>query len=173
MLTNKSLVLRKFREKDLDECLQLGRQMVDYHRQIYEDDSIPYDDKKLREKLKRTGEKYVKMVAEEENKIVGLLILEIKGRSCEIDYIIVDKDRRGKGIGKALMNYAKETALKCVEIILRFAARNIEAFRFYHNNGLNCLGMVEVFMPLTEEGKNRWYKKKGKRTHFLGLECYY
>jgi len=172
-MKGKNFVLRKLKENDIEKCIQLGRQMVNHHRRIYGDAHIPYEDEQLRIKLKRTDDKLIKIVAEEKDELVGLLILEVKNGSCEVDYLVVAENKRGKGIGEALISYAKEEALrrKCREITLKFAARNVEAFRFYHKNGLNCLGMIEVFMPLTEEGKKRWYEK-GKKTRFLGLECY-
>ena len=169
--------IREFTELDLADCIRLGREMVDYHRQIYEDNSIPYGDEELREKLTRRDANWLKFVAIEEGRVVGLLILTIKeerGGTCEIDYIVVAKDKRGKGIGRALINHAKKVALEkgCQEITAKVAARNVQAIKFYNRNGLNCLGMIEVFAPLTNERKKQWYVM-GKRTKFLGLEHYY
>jgi len=151
--------------------------MVDHHREIYEDENIPYEDEELKEKLLKRNRNWLKFVAVEDGNIVGLLILEIKGergRTCEIDYIVVAKDRRGRGIGKALMNKAKEIAIRrgCHEIITKVAARNVKAIKFYNENGLNCLGMIELFTPIPEERRRQWYAR-GKKTIFLGLECYY
>jgi len=161
-------------ENDVDECVSLYRQMVDYHREIYEDDTIPYADDTLTKKLQRTDENYIKMVAEEKGRIVGLLAIEIKDRICVLDEILVTKDKRGKGIGTVFVDYAKKTAVErgCTEMQVSFAARNVQALNFYHKMGLNCLGMIELFMPLTEKGREQWYKR-GKTTRFLGYKYYY
>jgi len=161
-------------ENDVEECVSLYRHMVDHHREIYQDDTIPYADDTLRKKLQRTDENYVKMVAEEKGRIVGLLTLEIKGRTCVLDEILVAKEKRGMGIGTVFVEYTKKTASErgCREVQVSFAARNLRALNFYHKMGLNCLGMIELFMPLTEEGREQWYKK-GKTTRFLGYKYYY
>jgi len=167
--------LRDFSTNDLEECVMLYRQMVDHHREIYEDGNIPYNDEEIRKKLQRTDESYLKIVAEKDGRIVGLLTIDIKGRTCELDEILVDKDMRGKGVGKALAAFLKKTAIErgCVEIQTSFAARNLSALNFYHREvGLNCLGMIQIFIPLSERGRELWYKK-GKKTVFLGLDFYY
>jgi len=169
--------LRKLLIGDIENCVAFYEQMVEHHRTIYHDDSIPYGDeqkKNLREKLQRTDDNYIKMVAEKEKQIAGLLTLEIKGRTCEIDEIIVDKNMRGKGIGRAFTDFTKMTALerKCSEIQVNFAARNLQAMRLYHAMGLDCLGMIQLFMPLTQGGKEQWYER-GKKTRFLGFDCFY
>ena len=167
--------LREFSVNDLDECVSLYRQMVDHHREIYEDNTIPYNDKYIRKKLQRTDDNYIKMVAEKDKSIVGLLTIDIKGKTCELDEILVDKSMRGKRIGTAFAEYLKKTAVErgCTELQVSFAARNLKALNFYYRKiGLNCLGMIQIFMPLTEKGREQWHKK-GKRTVFLGLDFHY
>jgi len=169
--------LRKLLPEEIENCVNFFSQMVEHHRAVYQGDSIPYGDQerqKLKEKLQRTDDNFVKIVAEADNRIVGLLALEIKGRTCEIDEILVDKNVRGKGIGRAFAEFTEKTALErnCAEIQVSFAARNLQGLRFYHRMGLNCLGMIQLFMPLTERGREQWYKR-GKKTSFLGFDCYY
>jgi len=167
--------LREFSTNDLEECVMFYRQMVDYHREIYEDNTIPYNDEELRKKLQRTDANYIKIVAEKDRRIVGLLTIDIKGRICELDEILVDKVMRGKGIGRAFAEYLRKAAVErgCAEIQTSFAARNLRALNFYyHDVGLNCLGMIQIFMPLSEKGREQWYQK-GKKTVFLGLDFYY
>ena len=167
--------LREFSTTDLEECVAFFKQMVDHHREVYEDNTIPYDEEYIRKKLQRTDDNYIKIVAEKDKRIIGLLTIDIKGRTCELDEILIEKDMRGKGIGTALADYLKKTAVErgCTEIQVSFAARNLRALNFYYQEiGLDCLGMVQIFMPLTEKGKEQWYKK-GKKTVFLGLDFYY
>jgi len=169
--------LRKLLPSDVEECVSFFGQMVEHHRAVYQDDSIPYGEeekKKLREKLQRTDDNFIKMLAEKQKRIVGLLTLEIKGKTCEIDEILVDKNLRGKGIGQTFAEFTKKAARerKCREIQVSFAARNLQGLRFYHSMGLNCLGMIQLFMPLTQRGEEQWYKR-GKKTRFLGFDCYY
>ena len=173
-MAHEAFRFRDMNENDVEECVRLYRQMVDHHREIYQDDTIPYADDTLRTKLKRTDQNYIKIVAEENRRIVGLLTVEIKGRTCVLDEILVAKDKRGKGIGTVFADYAKKTGRErgCTELQVSFAARNVRALNFYHKMGLNCLGMIQLFMPLTEKGREQWYKR-GKTTRFLGYKYYY
>jgi ribosomal protein S18 acetylase RimI-like enzyme len=174
-MSQRDFRLREFSTNDLEECVVFFRQMCDYHREIYEDDTIPYDDEYIRKKLQRTDDNYIKIVAEKDKRIIGLLTIDIKGTTCQLDEILVDKAMRGKGIGTALAEFLKKTAVErgCDEIQVSFAARNLRALNFYYKEvGLSCLGMIQIFMPLTERGREQWYKK-GKKTVFLGLDFYY
>jgi len=174
-MSQQDFQIREFSPNDIEECVMFWRQMVEHHREIYEDNTIPYNDEEIRKKLQRTDENFIKIVAEKDNRIVGLLLIDIKGRTCELDEILVDIDVRGRGIGTALVEYLKKTAQErgCAEILVSFAARNLSALNFYYKKvGLNCLGMIEIFVPLTERGREQWYKK-GKKTVFLGLDFTY
>ncbi len=175
--TKERFTLRKLAKDDVEECVAFYVQMVEHHRAIYQDDNIPYGDeekKRLREKLQRIDGNYIKIVAKKQKRIIGLLALQIKGRTCEIDEILVDRSMRGRGIGRTFAVFTKKAAKerKCSEIQVSFAARNLKALRLYHAQGLNCLGMIQLFMPLARRGRELWYKR-GKKTRFLGFECYY
>jgi ribosomal protein S18 acetylase RimI-like enzyme len=174
-MSKEDFQLRELLPNDLEECVLFYRQMVDYHRGIYEDTTIPYNDEEIRRKLQRTDTNYIKIVAEKNKRIVGLLTIDIKGRICELDEILVDKDIRGKGVGTALAQLLKKTAFErgCTEIQVSFAARNLRALNFYHKEiGLDCLGMIQIFMPLNERGREQWHKK-GKQTVFLNYDFHY
>lgn len=174
-MSQQDFKLREFSINDLEECVVFFRQMVDHHREVYEDNTIAYDDEYLRKKLQRTDDNYIKVVVEKDKRIVGLLTIDIKGRTCELDEILVDKGMRGKGMGTALVEFLKKTAVErgCDEIQVSFAARNLRALNFYYKEvGLNCLGMIQIFMPITDKGREKWYEK-GKKTVFLGLDFYY
>ena len=104
-MSQQDFKLREFSVNDIEECVVFFRQMVDHHREIYGDSTIPYDDEYLRKKLQRTDDNYIKIVAEKDKRIVGLLTIDIKGTICQLDEILVDKDMRGKGIGTALAEF--------------------------------------------------------------------
>ena len=168
--------IREFTVTDLADCLKLGREIVDYHRKIYEDSKIPYRDTELREKLLNRNENCMKFVAVKDNKVVGLLILMIKkerGSLCEIEDLVVAESERGRGIGTALLNHAKKVAAEkvCDEIVAKVSARNISAINFYHKNGLMYIGMVELFMPISKKRKRNWDRIRRKLV-FHTFECY-
>lgn len=96
------------------------------------------------------------------------------GKILEIDELLVDKDKRRQGIGRALIDFAKKKASekKRTIIQLNFAARNTQALKFYYTMGIDCLGMIQIFAPLSEKNRKRWYEE-GKSTRFFGLRYYY
>jgi len=49
-------------------------------------------------------------VAESKGGIVGFIVFQIRGRYCEIDNINIAKDSQGKGVVRALVTHAEETA---------------------------------------------------------------
>lgn len=55
--------------------------MVNYHRENYESDSIPYGDEMIKNKLPRLMKTNVKMVGEKKGQTVETLTLEIKERT--------------------------------------------------------------------------------------------
>lgn len=93
-------------------------------------------------KLKLNDENSYYIVAIEDNKIVGVLTSELQvklhrtKKQSFIDYLIVDKDYRSKGIGKALLQNAVDYAKynDCEVIELTSYIKNENAHRFYENN---------------------------------------
>lgn len=80
-------------------------------------------------------------VIEKDNQIVGsiTLIIENKiihnfGKVCHIEDVVVDKNIRGRSLGKKLLNFAKEFSIKnnCYKIILNCNEKNVI---FYENCG--------------------------------------
>ncbi len=127
--------IRRIESKDLDAVFELLNE-------LYEN-KIKYDifSKIYKEKLNDNNAYYI--VAIENDKIVGVLISEIRSqlhrakKSSFIDDLIVNKDYRNRGIGKLLIEdavrYAKE--LDCEVIELTSYLLNENAHRFYERNG--------------------------------------
>ena len=80
-------------------------------------------------------------VIEKNNQIIGsiTLIIENKiihnfGKVCHIEDVVIDKNTRGLGLGRKLLDFAKEYSKKnnCYKIILNCSEKNI---RFYEKCG--------------------------------------
>lgn len=90
----------------------------------------------------------ITFVAEQDNKILGIIILKIKevknhinlkdSKTLWVDELCVNKENRGEGIGKQLINKAKEIAkeLKCIRLELNCWEMNKEAIAFYEKQGM-------------------------------------
>ncbi len=83
------------------------------------------------------------LVAEEENKILGVISLHfipqlaLAGDFCRISYFCVDAAARGRGIGNLLESRGQELARArhCDRIEVHCHARRINAHRFYERQG--------------------------------------
>lgn len=114
-----------------------------------------------REELTITGNKLTKplfhySVAEYSNEILGFYALEILDKSkIELDALFVHPKNMGKGIGKALMNHAKNLALRLgSKTIIIQGDPNAEGF--YITAGAKKIGEKESgsipgrFLPIFE-----------------------
>ncbi len=129
------MIIRKFELNDLDRVFELlnelyeGKLKYDVFSKIYQD------------RLNNDTSYYVVSVID--NKVVGVLTseLEVKltreRKQMYIDTIIVDKDYRNKGIGKALMENAINFAINnnCEIVELTSKLNNENAHRFYEGIG--------------------------------------
>lgn len=90
----------------------------------------------------------ITLVAKKDKEILGIIVLKIKevsnhtnlknSRALYIDELCVDEENRGEGIGKMLINRAKEMAkeLKCERLELNCWEANNEAIVFYEKQGM-------------------------------------
>jgi GNAT superfamily N-acetyltransferase len=149
-------IVRAYREDDRDACRALWRELTQTHRDLYEDESIggqgdlgDYFD----EHLDRAGAERV-WVAERAGRVVGFtsLLLHSEGRAGELEPIVVARDARGLGIGRALVECvlacARELRLRRLDV--RPVARNEAAIRFFHELGFDSLGQMELMLYLEE-----------------------
>jgi ribosomal protein S18 acetylase RimI-like enzyme len=126
--------IRRITINDLDRVFELLNT-------LYEN-KLKYEKFKEIYKLKLNDENSYYIVATEENKIIGILTSELQvklhrsKKQSFIEDLIVDKDYRNKGIGKALLQNAVDYAKNnnCEVIELTSYIKNENAHRFYENN---------------------------------------
>ena len=93
-----NVIIREYQESDLDAVNRILLSAFEESKVGFKDDNI------------------TEVVAEINNQVVGYLILTkvlnlVKGKYYYlIDYVCVDEEKRGMGIGKKLLDYAEEYA---------------------------------------------------------------
>ena len=127
--------IRKTKLEDLDGVFELLNE-------LYEN-KIEYSEfaKKYKESLENSN--FYEIVAIEKNKVVGVLISRVINRLAKkknilfIDDLIVNENCRNTGIGKLLIQTATTYAISrdCGALELTSMIQNINAHRFYENNG--------------------------------------
>ena len=128
-------MIRKLELKDLEEVFNL----LD---ELYEN-KIEYSIFAQKYKSSLKDNNFYGIVAVEDNKVVGVLIARIINRLAKkknilfIDDLIVNEKYRNTGIGKLLIQNAMDYAVNidCESLELTSLISNINAHRFYENNG--------------------------------------
>ena len=148
-----SLIIRHYQKDDREQCCSLWRELTEWHRQIYQDQTIggerpeDYFDKHLA----KVGSERL-LVAIDDSRVVGFVGLIVEGNEAEIEPLIVCKAYRGKGIGKQLIETVTSEARKIGVRLLnvRPVARNMKTIKFLYKQGFKNLGYVELFMDFSD-----------------------
>jgi len=152
------LTIRNYLPTDKDSCRNLWRELVEWHRQIYQDPTIggsnpeDYFDKHL----EKVGADHL-WVSTLDSKVVGLIGLIVNKEEATIEPVIVSQAYRNKGIGRRLTETAISEAQKMGVRFLsvRPVARNVKAIRIFHKQGFRNIGHIELFIDFS---KQQWKK---------------
>jgi GNAT superfamily N-acetyltransferase len=147
-------VIRSYEDGDREACRALWRGLTQFHRDLYDDQSIWHDRDPadfFDEHLERVGANRI-WVAEESGVVVGFAGLIVEGKAGELEPIVVAPHLRRTGLGKALgervIAAARELGLRRIDV--RPVARNDDAIRFFHELGFDTLGQLELLLYLAE-----------------------
>lgn len=77
---------------------------------------------------------FLKILVYEENSIQGVLVYQYLYDRIEIDYIVVDKDYRNRGIATKLLEFIENNYKNIKNITLEVRESNKEAINFYLKN---------------------------------------
>jgi GNAT superfamily N-acetyltransferase len=86
-----------------------------------------------------------------EDGVVGFVGLILQGRAGAIDPVVVTAERRGQGIGRALLGYVADQARQrgMRELTISPALRNLEAIRCLYRAGFDAAATVTLALDLT------------------------
>jgi N-acetylglutamate synthase-like GNAT family acetyltransferase len=145
------VIVRGYRDADLDACRALWVELTQWHRDIYGAPEIGGSDpaSHFNSHLERVGPENI-WIAEIDDDVVGFAGLILEGKTAELEPIVVSGACRGQGIGRALANAVVSRARKrgLRRLVVRPAARNAEAIGFFHSRGFGVLGQVELMLEL-------------------------
>ncbi len=145
--------IRGYQPGDREQCRGLWRELTDWHREIYDDETIggEHPENMFDEHLAEFGPERL-WVAVRGSEVVGLVGLIVKGREAEVEPIIVSRAQRRRGVGKQLLSKAVSEArsLGVTVLSVKPVARNISALRFFYRRGFKNLGHVELFLDFME-----------------------
>jgi GNAT superfamily N-acetyltransferase len=163
--------IRPYQPADRAACRNLWAQLVQHHRDLYDDQSIggPEPGLEFDEHLARS-DLAVLWVAESAGEVVGLCGLLVTGDEGQVEPVVVRPSHRGQGTGRALLETAIAEAWRRD---LRFlglqpVARNTRAIALFVSLGFDHLGHVDLFQDLKPELGRTW--KQGITLHDHAVE---
>lgn len=157
------VVIRPYQADDLEACRDLWVELTQHHRDIYDDQTIGGDDPGLAfDEHARLSNLAGLWVAERDGALVGMCGLLVHGGEAQVEPdegqvepIVVTSTLRSAGIGRRLLEHviaeARGRGLRSLSI--RPVARNVEAIQLFHQTGFRVLGHLDMFMDLTETGR--------------------
>ncbi len=149
----------KYDEEIKDLLVQLQQYLVDMDKEGYNKVGNDYREKyfiKTMDDIKKNNGKILLYKSNE--KILGLVVGIVNNdKRIEFDFnapkrgriteLIIDKECRGKGIGKKLLNAMKEylKSVGCEKILIAVFGYNESAIKFYKENGfhIRMIDMIE------------------------------
>jgi ribosomal protein S18 acetylase RimI-like enzyme len=141
-MSNESIIIRKASLNDVDNnLLNIFIDGFSFHLNERPDIFSNKSDEELKEELiNKINNVDNVIVAEVNNKILGFIIFQIKEKHHKnlwIDQLVVDKNSRGKGIAKLLMNKVNEIAIQenCERIEFCCWSFNDNALGVYNHLG--------------------------------------
>lgn len=151
--------IRCYDNSDLEASRSLWAEMVQHHRDLYNDPSIGGDDPGLEfdAHLEQVGPERI-WLAVDDGVAVGLVSLIVKGEEAEVEPVVVSSRRRSMGVGRMLIDHAVEQARKLGVLCLSVkpVARNEKAVSFFHDSGFNTLGHLYLFKWLGPPIPDQW-----------------
>jgi GNAT superfamily N-acetyltransferase len=148
------VIVRDYAEADYRACRALWAELTEYHRRIYGDPSIGGDDPGAGfDDYLAMPQRMGSWVAESDGRVIGLTGLLDRGKSGEVEPVVVAEAAREKGVGRRLIGRVADEALArgYEYLAIRPVARNVAAVRRFHAAGFRTLGgHVDLTMDLAE-----------------------
>jgi GNAT superfamily N-acetyltransferase len=153
------VIVRDYAEGDYGACRSLWTELTEYHRSIYGDPSIGGDDPGAGfDDYLAEPKRMASWVARSHGGVIGLTGLFDRGRSGEVEPVVVAEAARNQGIGRMLISRVVEEArARGYEYLaIRPVARNVAAVRRFHAAGFRALGgHVDLTMDLAAR-RHEW-----------------
>jgi GNAT superfamily N-acetyltransferase len=157
MTSMKDMDIHHYKKLYLHKCRELWKQLTVAHREIYDDPAIGGQNPGIHfdSHLNKVGKESL-WVAKQDGYVIGLVGL----RDDTVEPVILDNQHRGKGIGTALVEFAIcEAQKRGIQFLsVKPVARNKDAIEFFHMNGFQTIGHVDLFIDLKPELKRGWKK---------------
>jgi GNAT superfamily N-acetyltransferase len=154
--------IRAYRPSDHGFCRRLWAELASEHHELYGEPIGQNEDPgaAFEEHLTRLDLSGMWVAEDTRDGVVGLVGLILDEHGGEVEPVIVTRDRRGEGIGRALLAYVADQARRrgLRQLTIAPMARNVDAIHSLHAAGYNTLARVTLAIDLaaaTTDGADR------------------
>ncbi|MEE6309826.1 GNAT family N-acetyltransferase [Plantactinospora veratri] len=144
--------IRPYRPADHRAGRRLWAELVEQHRELYEDPSFGGTDPgaAFEEYLTRLDLSGVWVAERDDAGVVGLIGLIMDGRDGRVEPVVVTAPLRSQGIGRALLDQVAEEARRrgLARLTVKPQSRNVEALRCLRGAGYDVLSAIELTVEL-------------------------
>jgi GNAT superfamily N-acetyltransferase len=163
-----AVTIRSYRPNDHSAGRRLWVELAAQHRDLYDDPGFGGSDPgaAFEEYLTRLDLSGVWVADHPEDGVVGLVGLIMKGRSGEVEPVVVTEARRGQGVGRALLDHVATEGRKrgLTSLTISPESRNVDAIRSLHAAGFDVLSALVLTLDL---GRRDQERKDGLDIHHL------
>jgi GNAT superfamily N-acetyltransferase len=171
LLQDGGVKIREYQPTDVDACRRLYAQLVQHHREIYDDVTIGGEDPGTGfDEYLATPERVMTWVATDGNDIVGMTGLFWEEGESTIEPVVVDRQHRRSGVGRALIETAIAESRRrgASDVNIKPVARNGSAIEAFHTLGFRTVGHVQLFMSLDRDAS---YWRSGPELSGRKFDC--
>lgn len=148
--------VRPYRPVDHRACRGLWAELTEYHRALHDDPGSGGSDPGagFEEYLTRLDLTGMWVADHAEDGVVGMVGLLLRGRSGEVEPVVVTQRRRAQGIGTALLDAVAREARRrgMTQLTVSPTSRNDVAIRCLYQAGYDALSRVTLTLDLPGDG---------------------
>ncbi len=144
--------IRPYRPVDHRSCRALWAELIEQHRDLYDDPGSGGADPGagFEEYLTRLDLTGIWVAEHADDGVVGMVGLLLRGRAGEVEPVVVTQRRRSQGVGTALLEHvARESRRRGMAYLtVTPTSRNDVAIRCLHRAGYDALSNVTLTLDL-------------------------
>ncbi|HEY7224882.1 MAG TPA: GNAT family N-acetyltransferase [Micromonosporaceae bacterium] len=151
------ITVRPYRPADHNACRRLWAELVEHRGELYgradgaDDGGVGFE-----EYLTRLDLSGIWVAHSDRDGVVGFVGLRLDGRAGAVDPVVVTRDQRGRGIGRALLTtVAAEARRRGLSLLtISPSARDHAALRSLRAAGFGSVSSVTLAYALTRSGRS-------------------
>jgi GNAT superfamily N-acetyltransferase len=160
------VTVRSYRPSDHSAGRHLWSELTHQHNQMYgdrdEDGGAGFE-----EYLTRLDLSGLWVADHDDDGVVGMVGLVMRGRAGEVEPVVVTTSHRHQGVGRKLLRHVANEAKKrnMLSLTISPASRNVDAIRSLHAAGYDVVSSIQLTMDL-DRHSHEW-QREGLELHEL------